>query len=160
MTTLSNLFEFKDIALRRITTADIDDTVTMINAAYAYQDAAKGGPRTDREHLSQRISESEFYIAKRGMQVVGCVYVQRDGSSLHFGLLTVVQQFRGIGLGTALINALEAYAKRLKVNLLELDYMSLAPWLKKYYEHHGFNETGQVTPWGSIDLIRMSKVVK
>jgi GNAT superfamily N-acetyltransferase len=160
MASLSDFFEFENVALRRIAAADLDSTVAMINAAYAYQDAAKGRPRTDNIHLSQRITESDFYVAKRGDEVVGCVYVEQHGPSVHFGLLTVARQLRGTGLGAALINAIEAYAKHLETNLLELDYMSLAPWLKSYYERYGFKETGQVVAWGTIDLIRMSKVIK
>ena len=115
---------------------------------------------TDHAHLSQRVSQSEFCVAKRGNEIVGCVYVERHGSSLHFGLLTVAEHLRGTGIGAALINAIEDYAKDSEAKLLELDYMSLASWLKAYYEQYGFEETGQVIPWGKIDLIRMSKTIK
>jgi hypothetical protein len=37
--------------------------------------------------------------------------------------------------------------------------MSLAPWLKKYYEKYGYAETGTVEAWGTIDLIRMKKAL-
>jgi N-acetylglutamate synthase-like GNAT family acetyltransferase len=119
---LSDFFKFKNVTLKRITRADIDDTVAIINAAYKYQDAAKGRPRTDRAHLSQRVSASEFYVAKHGNEIVGCVYVERHGSSLHFGLLTVEEHLRGTGLGAALINAIEDYTKDSETKLLELDY--------------------------------------
>lgn len=157
MKALPDSFSFKNVALRRIASEDIKETVAMINAAYSYQDKAKGRSRTDRNHLSERISESEFYIAKSSKQIVGCLYVERHDPSLHFGLLTVAERFRGTGLGAALMNAIETYAKSSDMKALELDYMSLAPWLKSYYERYGFKETGQIINWGTIDLIRMSK---
>jgi len=45
------------------------------------------------------------------------------------------------------------------VQAVELDYMSVAPWLKPYYEKFGYVETGEVMPWGAIDLIRMTKTL-
>jgi GNAT superfamily N-acetyltransferase len=76
---------------------------------------------------------------------------------VHFGLLTVADKYRGKGLGPALIEAVEAFAQYTGARNVELDYMSAAPWLKPYYEKYGYVETGEITNWGTIDLIRMSK---
>jgi len=66
----------------------------------------------------------------------------------------------------ALINPAYSYQEKVKgeprtnpthYKSLDLDYMSLAPWLRKYYEGYGFRETGESVRWGTIDLIHMSK---
>ena len=57
------------------------------------------------------------------------------------------------------MEAIEEYSHALNIKRIELDYMSIAPWLKRYYEKYGYIETGEVTPWGDIRLIRMAKEV-
>src|SRR5665811_1256388 len=157
MADLSTYFHLRDVLLYLLVEADIDATVELINEAYSYQDEAKGRPRSNAQELRQKIESSEFYVGKQDGRVIACLYVQRLPKRLHFGLLTVSRELRGKGLGSALMEAIEDYAHALHINGIELDYMSIAPWLKPYYEKYGFAETGEVTPWGNIDLIRMAK---
>jgi N-acetylglutamate synthase-like GNAT family acetyltransferase len=154
---LADFFHSPDIILRRIKDSDIYATVSMINAAYSYQDSHKKAPRTNDRHLPQKVHDSEFYIAAHDEQIVGCIYIERRDASFHFGLLTVIDNLRGTGIGSKLINAVEAYASEQGAKKVELDYMSVAAWLKTYYERFGYAETGGITHWGTIDLIRMSK---
>lgn len=158
--TTSNLadhFNFPNFQLARITDSDIDGTVALINKAYAYQDSYKQAARTNPVHLRKNATENEFYIVKQDNEIVGCVYTKGREDSIHFGLLTVADKFRGKGLGPALVEAVESYAKHCGAKKVELDYMSAAPWLKQYYERRGYAETGEVINWGTIDLIHMSK---
>lgn len=107
--------------------------------------------------LSKRVSEVEFYVATLKDQIVGCVYIEPKGNKLHFGLLTVSSELRGTGLAQGIIAAIEEYATEQGFKQLDLDYMSIATWLKKYYEAYGFKLTGKIIKWGNIDLINMSK---
>lgn len=157
MADLQNYFAYKDTLLRPASDGDIPHLVRLINEAYSYQDEAKGAPRTNPDHLRKRVSETLFYVAQQDKQLVGCVYLEPKDTSLHFGLLTVIPRLRGTGLAQALMAAIEKYAKSQNYQTIELDYMSLAPWLKPYYEGYGFQETGDTTVWGSITLVRMKK---
>lgn len=150
-------FTFNETSLRRFDEGDIPALVALINEAYAYQDYVKGRPRTSPEHLRKRASEVEFYVVEYNEEIIGCFYIEPRDRSLHFGLLTLIPEHRGTGLSQAIMAAIESYADAHHFTALELDYMSLAPWLKLYYENYGFSETGQVQPWGSIDLVRMKK---
>jgi diketogulonate reductase-like aldo/keto reductase/GNAT superfamily N-acetyltransferase len=152
---LTGHFSFNDMTLRRAEDHDIAELVHIINKAYSYQDLAKGAPRTNRDHLAKRISETDFYVLKSSDRITGCIYIEPHETSLHFGLLTIIPNRRGTGLGASMMNAVIEYARSESYKYLELDYMSLAPWLKRYYEKYGFTETGEVAKWGSIDLIRM-----
>ena len=53
--------------------------------------------------------------------------------------------------------AIEADARTRGCATIQLDYMSLAPWLKAYYERYGFQETGETVQWGAIALVQMAK---
>jgi RimJ/RimL family protein N-acetyltransferase len=154
---LSYYFSKKGFDLRRTLDDDINNLVEIINDAYSYQDKAKGEPRTNPNHLRKRMSETSFYTVLHDKDIIGCVYLEPKGSALHFGLLTLAPDFRGKGIAKAIIDAIDTYAKANNFATIDLDYMSLAPWLKKYYEKYGFIETGEVRDWGSINLIRMQK---
>jgi N-acetylglutamate synthase-like GNAT family acetyltransferase len=159
MNKLTDYFGQENTTLRSVKDKDIHDLVDIINEAYSYQDAVKGRPRTDSEHLSRRIKETDFYVLEKDKKILGCVYLEPQSDSLHFGLLTLTPALRKTGLGKVIMEAIEAYAKGNNYTALELDYMSLAPWLKEYYERYGFEENGEITKWGSIDLIRMQKKI-
>lgn len=156
---ISNYFSKDDIRLRSIVDEDVDELVVIINEAYSYQDEAKGETRTNPEHLRKRIAEADFYTMTHDNKVIGCVYLEPKDSALHFGLLTLTPEYRGKGIAQKVMTAIDQYAISNNFTTIELDYMSLAPWLKNYYENYGFKETGQVVKWGKIDLIHMSKPV-
>ena len=152
-------FKFNAVTLSPMLDDDIQEMVDMINRAYSYQNQIKGEPRTNPAHLRNRASEVQLFVARSDIRIVGCVYLEPKDSALHFGLLTVADDFRGTGLAQAVMKAIEEYALATGFRTLDLDYMSIAPWLRKYYEGYGFRETGEVYKWGLIDLIRMRKEI-
>lgn len=154
---LNEYFFKEDLRLRSIGESDIDLLVPIINDAYSYQNSAKGEPRTNPEHLRKRVTETNFYVLENDQELMGCVYLEPKGKALHFGLLTLIPEYRKKGIATEILNAIDQYAKDNGFNSIDLDYMSLAPWLKSYYQRYGFAETGKVINWGAIDLIRMTK---
>lgn len=156
---LTMFCRYPGVSFRPLAPTDIPALTNVINAAYSYQDAAKGEPRTSEAKLAQRAAEVAFTLAESAGTIVGCVYLEPQGRTLHFGLLTVTPAYRGKGLAEAFLQAIDEYANRGKFTQVELDYMSLAPWLKRYYERYGYAVSGRVTPWGTIDLVQMSKPV-
>lgn len=154
---LPDCFNFNDIELTRIQDSDIAETVALINHAFLYQQEAKGEPRTNPTHLRSRIKETEFYVAKENGKIVGCVYIEPSGNSLHFGLLVVADNQKGSGLAPAMLKAIEDFAIAKQYKNIGLAYVSVAPWLKKYYEKHGYVSSGEITEWGTIDMIWMHK---
>lgn len=159
MYSLKEFFTYDKALIRKATTDDTIPLAPLINEAYSYQDSTKGEPRTNPVRLAKRITETEFYVVELNDQIVGCVYIEPRGESLHFGLLTVSKKLRGQKLAPAILSAIEKLAISVGFHSIELDYMSLAPWLKKYYQSHGYKETGERVAWGWIDLIRMQKIL-
>ncbi|HEY1074947.1 MAG TPA: GNAT family N-acetyltransferase [Patescibacteria group bacterium] len=154
---LIDYFDFEAVVLERIQDSDIDESVTLINHAYKYQEQYKNEPRVNRETLITQVKKSKFYVAKSNNHVIATVYIQPKGETLKLGLLAVLDAYRGKGLAPAIIKAIEEYGRTGGFKSLALDYMSIAPWLKKYYEKYGFKETGEFENWGTIDLIHMEK---
>lgn len=145
------------IRVRGIVDADYDSAIALINHAFTYQDKHKGGPRTDREQFTERVVKSPFYVFLHGDQIVGTVYVQIKGKDLHFGLLTLADYLRGSDNGKKIIAAIYALGKVLGCHAISLDYLDIAPWLKKYYESHGFHETGLREEWLDMQMIEMKR---
>jgi GNAT superfamily N-acetyltransferase len=157
MPSISKYFKYPGFKVNHIQIDDLETTVRLINSAYSYMEAYKDEPRTSLPRLKKRMGESELFIAKQRDEIVGCFYVDREDEAVHFGLLAVIEKLRGTGLAPALIKAVEAYARALGADRVDLDYMSISPWLKPYYEKLGYSETGAIVNWGTIDLIRMVK---
>jgi N-acetylglutamate synthase-like GNAT family acetyltransferase len=160
MNNLPDMFSFDDFTMRRATSSDVEKLVDIINDAYSYQDKIMGKLRTSSEHLSRHMLETDFYVVENYGEIVACFYIDAHDKSLHFGLLTVISIFRGKGIAKDILNTIEKFAKKVGYDIIELDYMSIAPWLRKYYERYGFNLTGDEEIWGPIKLIRMKKTLQ
>jgi len=156
---LPDYFDFKDIELVRIQDSDIHKTVALINHAYLYQQVAKGEPRVTSLRLRQYAKDKEFYVAWQHNTIVGCIYLEPNGDSLYFGLLTVIDNQKGTGLAPAILKAIESYAHAKNFKNIGLAYVSVAPWLKKYYQGYGYTESEEVTDLGRLLLIWMHKYV-
>ena len=154
---LQTFFAFNEYSLRKADNGDINELVEIINDAYSYQNEARGELRTSFDHLKNRISETNFFVIQHHDRIVGCVYIESSSNSLHFGLLTLVPSHRGKGIVEQVMDAIEDLALTNNFDAIELDYMSIAPWLKAYYERCGFIATGDFENWGEIQLLRMKK---
>lgn len=159
MTVLADHFSYPKCTLRKIKESDIAETVSHLNTAFKYQELATKHPRTNPEHLRKYMSVLDCYVIICDSQIVGTVALENKGSILHFGLVSVAEQYRGSGLATAIMKAVEDFAIKKKYTILELDFMSIAPWLKKYYENYGFTKTGHTESWKGTTLVQMHKKI-
>lgn len=153
---LADHFPGSDYEVNTARSADKPELMNLINHAFSYQDEAKGDKRITLEALTKKIDETEFYVWKNN-EVVACCYVDVLEHEVHFGLLTVADELRGGDFAPSIIKAIEEYAGSMHKEDIKLDYMSLSPWLKSYYEKYGFQETGNVRDLGWCELIEMSK---
>ena len=154
---LTDFFKYKYLELLPIMDSDMLEVVELVNDAFSYQDSVKGETRTNLLNLRELVSSTDFFVIKYKSKICACVYIEANGRTLHLGILAVGTDYRGKGLAQAIMNAIEDYAKSMSFETLGLAYMSLAPWLKSYYEKYGFTETGEIQEWGAINLIWMSK---
>lgn len=157
---LEDLFDNSQIIVSRVSDDDVVPTRELINHAFSYQDKIKGEKRITIDRLREKIAETEFYVWKdEAGDVVACVYVELLQDRLHFGLFSVADLYRGKGLAQEIMRCLEDYALTNGKHTMELDYMSISPWLKGYYERYGYKETGEVEDIGWSKLIRMEKAL-
>lgn len=154
---LPDFFSFNNFKMRAMDVNDIEETVIFLNSAFKYQELATGHKRTNPQHLKERMNELDCYVVTDGKEIIGTLALEPTGKILHFGLIAVSEDMRGSGLGLSIMKAIESYAVAGSFTVLELDFMSIAPWLEKYYNKHGFNKTGNTTRRKGVDLIQMRK---
>lgn len=157
--TLTDFLNYPLARTRLIRDDEVEAATGLINEAYSYQDAYKPEPRISVAKLREKAAKYELYVIFVGSELAGTVCLKREPGVLHIGPFALIPRLRGQGLGEAVMQAIEAYGRELGVEKLELDYMSISPWLKPYYERLGYRSTGEVTDWGTIDLIQMVKLV-
>lgn len=156
---LPEFFEHADITVTRATQEHLDAMHELINNSFSYQDEAKGEKRIVKEVLAKRIANEPMYVWLSDKQLVACLYLAYKPQTIHFGLLCITEGMRGTGLAAQILQSLEEYTLARGDTTLELDYMSLSPWLKGYYERYGYNETGEREDIGWCQLICMTKSV-
>lgn len=157
MQNINFYFKFQDFHIRKVLKDDILKLVPLINESYSYIEGIRKKSRTNSEDLLERIQESDYYVVLDHKNVIGCFYSDVHVDGLHFGMFALLSEYRSIGLGKEIIRAIECFAKSINIKTIEIDRMSVSPWLKKYYENQGYVETGKIEHWGDIDLIHMSK---
>ncbi len=87
--------------------------------------------------VSARIGESD---SDQKGALVGIGFLVGNARHGQIVDLVVHSAHRGKGLGGMIFDALVIYAKDLGIRYLGLTYDKKDPWLKDFYERHGFNQ--------------------
>jgi ribosomal protein S18 acetylase RimI-like enzyme len=102
------------------------------------------------EILKAELQKADAFVAELP-ELVGCVIYEIKGNALYLGRLAVLPAYRKRGIGTALIGAVEAKARALKLDELQLSvrfplyeqqalYQSLGFEVVSLGTHPGFAE--------------------
>jgi ribosomal protein S18 acetylase RimI-like enzyme len=141
------------------TLQDIPQLEILINSAYRGEESKKGwtteadllkGKRVEADALANIISQPEAVILKycdNDNNLVGCVYLKQDNSSMYLGMLTVSPTLQAGGIGKKILQAAEKYAIDKKCDTIEMKVISIRYELITWYERHGFYNTGKVSPF-------------
>ncbi|MBC6991589.1 GNAT family N-acetyltransferase [Hymenobacter sp. BT491] len=139
---------------RPATVADIPALVSLINQAYRGTEAgwtSEGhlldGPRTDAASLTELLRTGTILTLLHADELVGCVYVQPQGTRLYVGMLAVSPARQAQGLGRQLLGAANDFARQHACQFLTMTVLEARPDLLAWYERHGFQRTGQPEPF-------------
>jgi len=144
-----------------INKASVDDVpvlTRLINRSYRGETAEKGwtteshlldGLRIDEETLTQYILDKDTIILKccNDDEVLGSVYLNKNGNELYFGMLTVDPDKQNTGTGKLLLKHIEWYAREQSCNRIHMTVISVRDELIAWYERHGFIKTGEIKPF-------------
>lgn len=148
------------------TRADLPAVAALVNAAYRGDAARRGwthesdlldGQRTDAATLADELDApdpSTILILREapGGRLAGCVMTQRfrdDAERLvcHLAMLTVDPDRQGLGLGAALIAAVERRAREAGCAAVDMTVIHTRTELVAFYGRRGYAPTGRTRPF-------------
>jgi len=141
------------------TVADIDELNALVNSAYRGESSRKGwtteadfldGIRTDVEGLLDTISRPGSQILKYlndAGRIIGCVHLEKKGSKLYLGMLTVSPALQNGGIGKQLLAAAEQVALEQQCNSIYMTVLTERTELINWYKRHGYYLTGGTQPF-------------
>lgn len=166
----------------RISPADpseISELVQLVNSAYRGEASAGGwtteahlltGPRTDAAALQELLAAPDAAILtarSASNELVGCVYVKPQAQQLYLGMLAVAPEQQAAGIGKALLQAAEEFARQHGCNTITITVLSARPELLAWYQRHGYAPTGATeafpddprfgTPRQELELLVLNK---
>jgi ribosomal protein S18 acetylase RimI-like enzyme len=142
---------------------DVKAIVDLVNSAYRGEGSKQGwtteadlldGIRTDEKAISDIINnnDSTILVCKSEHDaLVGCVHLQKQGTALYLGMLTVSPTLQGAGIGKELLKKSEGFGSQQHLNAIVMHVISLRHELISWYERHGYERTGETKAFPSLD---------
>ncbi|RYZ19017.1 MAG: GNAT family N-acetyltransferase [Chitinophagaceae bacterium] len=146
--------------LKPATTDDIPQLLQLLNRAYRGSaartgwtheaDLIEGEQRTDAGELAEKLSHPDATILKwldDAGALRGCVYLEKKGSDLYLGMLSVDPEAQGGGIGKKLLEAAEGHALQSGCGAIVMTVISVRSELIDWYERKGYRLTGAEEPF-------------
>jgi L-amino acid N-acyltransferase YncA len=163
----------REVVLRSIRWEDLDDCLEFINSLV--EEGAdilvdkKGSREEEADWLGKRLARAvkgeiiELIAEVDGKMVANSEVERRSGLMSHVGYLGIgiKADYRGIGIGTQIIQVLKEESKKAGLKVLVLDVFATNKTAQALYRKMGFEDAGR-TPKAIckngkyIDLVRMA----
>jgi ribosomal protein S18 acetylase RimI-like enzyme len=147
-------------SVRRARPADTAALTELVNRAYEIERSFIDGERTTPEEIASLIASGGFVVLEYAGGLCGAVLVQGPGQRpevppLHayFGMLSVLPELQGNGLGLRLVRVAEAMAEASGATSMTLRIVNLRQELGRWYKRLGYREVG-TTPFTHHSLKR------
>jgi ribosomal protein S18 acetylase RimI-like enzyme len=148
--------------MSNITTATLEDVpaiLTLVNSAYRGKtarlgwthesDIIDGDVRIDEASLTAliRTPGKVVLVYKEDGQLTGCVYLEKQGTDLYLGMLSVMPGLQDRGIGKLLLAASEKYALDNGCTTIVMTVISVRLKLIEWYKRRGYIDTGERAPF-------------
>jgi ribosomal protein S18 acetylase RimI-like enzyme len=126
------------ISVRTATATDAPALAALINRAYAIEQFFVEGDRTNAIEIERMLERGTFVVLEHAGGLAAAVYVQRG----YFGMLSVLPELQGHGLGTRLVRIAEAMCESAGCQEVNLKIINLREELGRWYRSLGYHEVG------------------
>ena len=130
------------ISVRSATASDASALAALVNRAYAIEAFFVDGDRTDTSEIERMMARGTFVVLEHAGGLGAAVYVEPG----YFGMLSVLPQLQGHGLGTRLVRVAEAMCEATGCRDVNLRIINLREELGRWYRSLGYQEVG-TTPY-------------
>lgn len=145
------------LLIRRAEPHEAEAITGIVNEAYRVEDFFKVGNRTDAKEIAGLLAKDSFLVAEGGNgSIAGCVYVAVKDGRGYFGMLSVVPEHQGNGIGRRLVDAAEEYCAAAGCAEMDLWVVNLREELPPWYQKLSYAETGRA-PWPEEALDELSR---
>lgn len=131
------------ISVRRATAADAPALAELVNRAYAIESFFVDGDRTNAAEIAHMIERGVFVVLEHRGGLAAAVYVELWG---YLGMLSVLPELQGHGLGKRLVTIAEALCEAAGCAEMNLKIINLREELARWYRSLGYQEVG-TTPY-------------
>lgn len=136
-------------SVRRAQLSDTTALTDLVNRAYAIEAFFVEGDRTTADEIAALIQTGGFYVLDHADGIAAAVLFQgpgqRDGlppTHAYFGMLSVLPELQGKGIGRRLVQAVEEMAAATGATSMSLRVISLREELRRWYGSLGYHEVG------------------
>jgi ribosomal protein S18 acetylase RimI-like enzyme len=157
------------MAISYANSSHIPGLVALVNNAYRGGDTVKGwtneahlmeGPRTHEEDIDRLLFTpgGTLLIYEEAGDLLGSVYLEKQGNKLYLGMLSVSPEHQGAGIGKVLLAAARDHAVREGCDRIEITVISVREELIAWYERHGFKRTNEIRPFRHLALVVLERM--
>lgn len=147
-------------AVRRAQLSDTAALTELVNRAYEIEAFFVDGQRTDADEIAELIRSGGFLVLEYQGGIAAAVLFRGPGeheglppSHAYFGMLSVLPELQGMGLGRRLVQVAEAMAEAGGATSMSLRVINLREELSRWYKSLGYREVG-TTPYDHRSLKR------
>lgn len=151
-----------DVEILPIRPEDAGEALTLQRAAFVQEaliyDSVQMPPLTQSlEELRAELVENLGCVARAGGRMLGAVRALPDGELLLIGRLAIAPDVQGKGIGSRLLEAVEARGREAGCREAELFTGSLSEANLRLYQRSGYRETGRVAQDDGIEQVFLRK---
>lgn len=151
-----------DVTTRPIRPEDAGEVLTLQRAAFVSEaliyDSVHMPPLTQTlEEVEAELRENLGCVALVGTRIVGAARAVRDGDLLLIGRIAIAPDQQGQGIGSTLLEAVEARGREAGAIEAELFTGSLSEANLRLYERVGYVESERVDTGDGIEQIFLRK---
>ena len=132
------------ISVRRALPADAPALARLINRAYEVEVSFVDGERTNAAEIAAMITapRGTFFVLEHAGGLGAAIWFEpRDGAA-YFGMLSVVPELQGLGIGTRMVRIAEAMAEAMGAHSMSLKIVNVREELGRWYKSLGYREVG------------------
>ncbi len=152
----------RDLTIRDIREEDAGEVLTLQRAAFVQEaliyDSIRMPPFTQTlDEVRSELVDNLGQVALIGHRVVGAVRARQDGALLLIGRLAIAPDVQGLGIGSRLLQAVEARGREAGCREAELFTGSLSEANLRLYKSLGYHETQRVEGDDGVEEVFLRK---
>jgi GNAT superfamily N-acetyltransferase len=140
------------LRMRNAEVSDVDAIVRLVNRAFVAESPYVEGERINADGVHAMWPRGTFLLGEVDGMLTACIFVEGRGERAHLGLVSVEPAQQGKGIGSQLMEAVEAHCRAAGFREMELRFINHRTELDRFYRRMGFAPSGVVEQPGTYRI--------